>query len=193
VNPFFIMALQLDLDYTSTLAPQEFDRFASLIDPTWIDEALRQTNTVSLRRRRLPAERMVWLVIGLALFRNEPIWHIVQQLDLADGPASTSPAPSAAVAGRERLGEAPLAWLFGRLASSWGSRDVPEAARFHGLRSYAVDGVVWSIPDTPANAAQFAHPQGGGGSGAWPQLRAMCLMDTYSHGARRQFWRFPYW
>jgi hypothetical protein len=77
VNPFFIMALQLDLDYTSTLAPQEFDRFASLIDPTWIDEALRQTNTVSLRRRRLPAERMVWLVIGLALFRNEPIWHIV--------------------------------------------------------------------------------------------------------------------
>ena len=38
---------------------------------------------MSLRRRRLPAERMVWLVIGLALFRNEPIWHIVQQRDLA--------------------------------------------------------------------------------------------------------------
>ena len=117
MNPFFIMAFQLDLDYAADLAPHEFERFASLIDPTWIDEALRQTNTVSLRRRRLPAERMVWLVIGLALFRNEPIWHIVQQLDLADGPALTSPAPSAAVAGRERLGEAPLAWLFGRLAT----------------------------------------------------------------------------
>jgi hypothetical protein len=35
---------------------------------------------------------MIWLVIGLALFRNEPIWHIVKQLDLADGPA-TMPAP----------------------------------------------------------------------------------------------------
>jgi hypothetical protein len=64
----FILALQLDLDYTADVAPHEFERFASLIDPSWIDEALRQTGTVSLRR--LPAERAVWLVIGLALFRN---------------------------------------------------------------------------------------------------------------------------
>lgn len=175
------MALQLDLDYAGTLVPHDFDRFASLIDPAWIDEALQQTKTVSVRRRRLPAERMVWLVIGLALFRNEPIWHIVQQLDLADGPALTTPVPSAAVAGRERLGEAPMAWLFRQLANSWGNQNLPEQDRFHGLRSYAVDGVVWSIPDTPANAAKFAHPHGGGGSGAWPQLRAVCLMDTYSH------------
>jgi hypothetical protein len=181
MNPFFIMALHLDLDHAAELAPHEFERFARLIDPAWIDEALQQTGTVSLRRRRLPAERMVWLVIGLALCRNEPIWHIVQQLDLADGPASSTPVPSAAVAGRERLGEAPMAWLFGRLARSWGNQNVPEHDQFHGLRSYAVDGVVWSIPDTPANAAEFAHPHGGSGNGAWPQLRAVCLMDTYSH------------
>jgi hypothetical protein len=79
MNPFFSMAIQLDPDYATELAPHEFERFASLIDPASIDEALRQTGTVSLRWRRLPAERMVWLVIGLALFRNEPIWHIVQQ------------------------------------------------------------------------------------------------------------------
>ena len=89
MNPFFIMALQLDLGYAAELTPHEFERFASLIDPARIDEAHRQTGTVSLRRRRLPAERMVW--------------HIVQQLDPADGPASSAPVPSAAVAGRERL------------------------------------------------------------------------------------------
>ena len=94
VNPFLIMALQLDLDYSASLTPQEFDRFASLIDPEWIDEALQQTGTVSVRRRRLPADRMIWLVIGLALFRNEPIWHIVKQLDLADGPATSVPVTS---------------------------------------------------------------------------------------------------
>jgi hypothetical protein len=181
VNPFFIMTLQLDLDYAAELAPHEFERFASLIDPAWIDEALQQTGTVSLRRRRLPAERMVWLVIGLALFRNEPIWHIVQQLDLADGPTSSVPAPSAAVAGRERPGEAPLAWLFERLASCWGSGCVPEHGLFHGLRTYAVDGVVWSLPDTPANCEQFGRSSHGAGDGAWPQLRAVCLMDTYTH------------
>jgi hypothetical protein len=181
VNPFFIMALQLDLDYAAGLAPHEFERFASLIDPVWIDEALQQTGTVSLRRRRLPAERMVWLVIGLALFRNEPIWHIVQQLDLADGPTSGPPVPSAAVAGRERLGEAPMAWLFERLASHWGSGAIPEPALFHGLRSYAVDGVVWSLPDTPANGEKFGRASNASSSGAWPQLRAVCLMDTYTH------------
>lgn len=175
------MGLQLDMDYAATLAPHEFERFASLIDPAWIDEALQQTGTVSLRRRRLPAERMVWLVIGLALFRDEPIWHIVQQLDLADGPASSAPVPSASVAGRERLGAAPLAWLFDRIAQCWGKHPVPENELFHGLRCYAVDGVVWSIPDTTANGEEFGHPLGGNGSGAWPQLRAVCLMDTYSH------------
>lgn len=175
------MALQLDLDYAAELAPHEFERFASLIDPTWIDEALRQTGTVSLRRRRLPAERMVWLVIGLALFRNEPIWHIVQQLDLADGPAPSAPVPSAAVAGRERLGAAPMAWLFDRVASSWGRQAVPEHGLFQGLRSYAVDGVVWSLPDTSENCDKFGKPSNARANGAWPQLRAVCLMDTYTH------------
>ena len=146
MNPFFIMALQLDLDYAAELAPHEFERFASLIDPAWIDEALRHTGTVSLRRRRLPAERMVWLVIELALFRNEPIWHIVQQLDLADGPTPGTPVPSAAVAGRERLGEAPMAWLFERISSCWIEQVMPESALFHGPRTFAVDGVIWSLP-----------------------------------------------
>lgn len=181
MNPFFIMALQHDMDHAAELAPHEFERFASLIDPAWIDEALQQTGTVSLRRRRLPAERMVWLVIGLALFRNEPIWHIVQQLDLADGPTPSAPVPSAAVAGRERLGEAPMAWLFERLASCWASAAIPEHGLFHGLRSYAVDGVVWSLPDTPANGEKFGRGSNDKSNGAWPQLRAVCLMDTYTH------------
>lgn len=104
MNPFFIMALQLNLDYTADLAPHEFERFANLIDPAWIDETLRQTGAVSLRNRRLPVERTAWLVIGLALFRNEPIWHIVQHLDLADGRTPCAPVPSAALAGWERMG-----------------------------------------------------------------------------------------
>jgi hypothetical protein len=181
MNPFFIMALQLDLDYAAELTPHEFERFSTLIDPAWIDEALQQTGTVSLRRRRLPAERMVWLVIGLALFRNEPIWHIVQQLDLADGPVVKTPVPSAAVAGRERLGAAPMAWLFDRVADCWGERALPEHALFHGLRSYAVDGVVWSLPDTAENCEEFGRPSNDKGNGPWPQLRAVCLMDTYTH------------
>ncbi|MDG6404550.1 transposase domain-containing protein, partial [Pseudomonas quasicaspiana] len=65
------------------LNPVSFERFVELIDPLWIEQALTLTGTVSIRRRRLPADRIVWLVVGLALFKNEPIWLIVQQLGLA--------------------------------------------------------------------------------------------------------------
>lgn len=109
---------------------------------------------------------MVWLVIGLALFCDEPIWHIVQQFDPAEGPTPCSPVPSTAVAGRERLGEAPMAWVFEHLASCWGSCAVPECGLFHGLRSYAVDDVVWSLPDTPANGREFERGSNASAIGA---------------------------
>lgn len=74
-----------------------------------------------------------------------------------------------------------MAWLFERLASCWGSTAIPEQGLFHGLRSYAVDGVVWSLPDTPANGEKFGRGSNAHCKGAWPQLRAVCLMDTYTH------------
>jgi hypothetical protein len=37
----------------------------------------------TVRSRRLPAEQVVWLVIGMALFRNRSIQDIVNKLDLA--------------------------------------------------------------------------------------------------------------
>ncbi|WP_137888121.1 transposase domain-containing protein [Pseudomonas sp. 2FE] len=135
------------------------------VDPAWIEQALTLTGTVSLRRRRLPAERIVWLVVGLALFKNEPLWLIVQQLGLACGEGAV-PAPSVTVQARQRLGEAPLAALFEQLAQVWGATAPPESARFQGLRSYAVDGVVWSMPDTTENRQAFAGGRSPSGDGA---------------------------
>lgn len=174
------MSLQQALQQTAELTPATFERLAELIDPAWIEQALTLTGTVSIRRRRLPAERIVWLVVGLALFKNEPIWRIVQQLGLAGGD-SPLPAPSAAVQGRQRLGAAPLAALFQQLAQAWTDTTPPAAARFRGLRTYAVDGVVWSMPDTEENRQAFGRGGNAVGAGAWPQVRGVCLMDTYSH------------
>ncbi|NNA99674.1 transposase domain-containing protein, partial [Pseudomonas gessardii] len=174
------MPLQNDLQEVTKLNPISFERFAQLIDPAWIEQALVSTGTVSIRRRRLPAERIVWLVVGLALFKNEPIWLIVQQLGLALGEAKV-PVSSAAVQARQRLGEAPLAVLFEQLAQAWGGVEQPPSAGFLGLRSFAVDGVVWSTPDTPENRQAFGGGRTHSGDGAWPQVRGVCLMDTYSH------------
>lgn len=174
------MSLSQPLHQTAELTPASFERFAELVDPAWIEQALTLTGTVSLRRRRLPAERVVWLVVGLALFKNEPIWRIVQQLGLADGDGGL-PAPSAAVQARQRLGEAPLAALFQQLADAWTDTAPPATACFLGLRTYAVDGVVWSMPDTAENRQAFGRGCSPSGAGAWPQARGVCLMDTYSH------------
>jgi hypothetical protein len=59
------------------------DRFQSSLDPQWIEEALAATRTATIRRRRLPAEQVVWLVLGMGIYRNLPITDIVAQLDLA--------------------------------------------------------------------------------------------------------------
>lgn len=74
----FFMSVQIELLASTEVTPPQLDRFASLLDPQWIDEALAATGTASIRHRRVPAEQVIWLVIGLALFRNEPIWPIVQ-------------------------------------------------------------------------------------------------------------------
>lgn len=177
------MSLQFALQETTKLDLSSFERFTKLIDPVWIEQALAMTGTVSIRRRRLPADRIVWLVVGLALFKDQPIWLIVQQLGLACGEGLV-PSSSAAVQARQRLGELPLAALFKQLAEAWVGREQPADAGFLGLRSFAVDGVVWSTPDTPENREAFGGGRTHSGDGAWPQVRGVCLMDTYSHLVR---------
>lgn len=150
---------------------------SALIDPSWIEQALQATGKGSIRRRKLPAEHAVWLVIGLALFRQMPLWQVVQEMALTlDGQAL--PAPSASVQARQRLGPEPLAHLFGLLTQAWGRAHPvhPES-----LRVLAVDGVVWSAPDSVDNRQVLGSGQTQYGPQPWPMVRAVCLLDTDSH------------
>ncbi|MBV8034375.1 IS4 family transposase, partial [Roseateles sp.] len=156
--------------------PERLDELSALIDPSWINQALAASGKGAIRSRKLPAEHAVWLVIGLALFRNRPLWQVVQQLDLSLQGQSL-PAPSASVQARQRLGEEPLAELFGLLTRAWSHT----AASPGALRVLAVDGVVWSAPDSPENRAQLGSCSTQHGPLPWPQIRATCLMDTHSH------------
>ena len=110
----------------------------ALIDPDWIEQALQATGKASIRRRKLPADHAVWLVIGLALFRHIPLWQVVQELALTLE-RQDLPVPSSSVQARQRLGAEPLEHLFGLLTQAWGrSHPVQEET----LRVLAVDGVV---------------------------------------------------
>jgi Insertion element 4 transposase N-terminal/Transposase DDE domain len=172
------MHLQEQLIETLQRTPADLNRLCELIDPNWIAQALAATGKASIRKRKLPAEQLVWLVIGLALFRNQPIWHVVRQMDLCLDQDQWV-APSAAVQGRQRLGSEPLQELFGQITRAWGHQ--APSPLFLGLRMLAVDGVVWAAPDTLENRQTLGDCANQHGAGAWPQIRAVCLMDTHSH------------
>lgn len=46
--------------------PKQVDEFVRGLEPEWIEQALQYTGKATLRRRRLPAEQVVWLVIGIS-------------------------------------------------------------------------------------------------------------------------------
>lgn len=71
------------LALTANIGPENVANFARHLDSAWIEEALLSTGTATLRKRRLPADHVVWLVIGMAWMRDRPIAEVVRQLDLA--------------------------------------------------------------------------------------------------------------
>jgi hypothetical protein len=159
--------------------PASFEQFSAALDPQWIADALAATGTASVRRRKLPAEHVVWLVIGMGLFRDRSIAQVVEHLDLVM-PTSNGTrhhiTNAAIVQARDQLGGAPLATLFTQTATTWA---LPAAAdeRWRGLAVYGLDGTTLRVADTPANVAHFGRPPSRHGEGAgYPQLRLVTLL-----------------
>jgi hypothetical protein len=164
------------------VVPAKLDRFFTHIDSRWVQEALLATGTSTVRRRRLPAEQVVWLVIGMALMRNDSIERVVAMLDLALPTANgQTPAKSSLTQARSRLGEDPLAHLFVATAAAWAAQSA-ERHTWRGLRLYGVDGSTLRVPDSSENRAAFhGQPEGGRAGGAYPALRMVALMALRSH------------
>jgi Insertion element 4 transposase N-terminal len=80
-----MILLQSALRETLPRVPDRLGKLIALIDPSWIEQAPAASGKASIMRRKLPAEHTVWLVIGLALFRNCLLWQVVQQLELSLG------------------------------------------------------------------------------------------------------------
>lgn len=118
------MRLERSLAEVAAFTPEKFDDVRRNVPQEWVEQALQATGTATVRKRRLPAIQVVWLVIGMALFRNLAIVEIVDKLDLAlpdRAPVAASAVPKA----RARLGAEPLAWLFTRPCAR-SSRVVPK-------------------------------------------------------------------
>ena len=164
-----------------------FEIFARSLEPQWIEQALAATGTATVRRRKLPAEQVVWTVIGMGLFRDRSIQEVVHHLGLVL-PAKTPPSgravpattSGAVVQARDRLGAAPLEALFETTAARWATASA-DRFRWRELAVYGVDGSALRIPDTPENEAAFGRPGSSRGKAGYPQLRMVALMVLRSH------------
>jgi hypothetical protein len=169
---------------TAQFTPASFPTFTRHLDLDWIEESLLATGSATVRRRRLPAEQVIWLVLGMALFRDRPIVDVVRHLDLAL-PTAAGPrtvAPSAVAQARARVGAAPLKWLYHRSAAEWATASA-DGDRWRGLALWAADGTTLRVPDSPENRQHFGGQAAGGnrGTSGYPLLRLVAVMAVRSH------------
>jgi hypothetical protein len=160
-------------------SPPDLEGFRRHIRPEWIDEALNATGTATVRRRRLPSEQVIWVVLGMALFRDRPLEDVVSKLDLAL-PGSGTVARSSVTQARDRVGSEPVRWLFDRCGSKW-AHDSAQAHLWRGLRLYGIDGTSVRVPNTVENRETFGGHSPRGIECGYPMARIVVLMALRSH------------
>jgi Insertion element 4 transposase N-terminal/Transposase DDE domain len=151
-----------------------------------VDEVLRETRSTEQRSRLLPARVVVYYVLALCLFCDDAYEEVMRKLVnglrflgiwSGDWRVPTSSAISQA---RQRLGEAPLAALFDRVAVPI-ARPGTRGGWFRGRRVMAVDGVVLDVPETPGNLQEFGKSGSGKSVSPFPQVRMVGLAECGTH------------
>jgi Insertion element 4 transposase N-terminal/Transposase DDE domain len=165
------------------VAGRILDKLAGLeqvIGPDEIQQALTATGRVNSRRCRLTHEVVLWVVVAMGLLTDLPIRQVFKfARRLRNG--EESPHRSSLCVARQRLGVAPVRQLFVQVVRPLAQLDTP-GAFYHGLRLMGIDGVVFDVPDSPANDAAFGRPSAGPrGDGAFPQIRKLSLVELGTH------------
>lgn len=161
----------------------DLSTFTQNIPVEWVASALDLSSQATIRRRRLPADQVLWLVLGMALFRDEPVHEVARRLNICAQGLATDHllARSGVTEARKRLGSDPVEWLFRKTGTQWGSERYTDDT-WQDLQVFAVDGALLRTPDTPELRDHF-------GSGntpterqtPFPMLRLVALMNVRSH------------
>jgi len=147
------MELSQALGIINVTSPEHARSLSDLIPADLIQKALTLTDTVTLRKRKLPLESMIWLVVGMSIFCNRPMTEIVNLMDITDRTGAPFTARSSVIQRRKTLGEDAVRALFDITQQHWNQQ--ASHPQWHGLNLFAVDG--------------------------YPQVRMVCLMELSSH------------
>lgn len=155
-------------------------------------ETLEEHGCLSQRRRGLPHEVLVYLVMCLCLYRQaayEEVLHIVIEGlrriygDQVRDVAVTKGAISIA---RARVGPEVFESLYRSQVLPCAPSEM-KGCWYRGWRVVGLDGSTMEMPDEMANAAYYGYPGASRGAAAFPRLRFCALVECGTHvlfGAR---------
>jgi hypothetical protein len=157
-------------------APGHLGELTQHVPFEMVDEALTATKATQSRLRELPSRVIVYLLLAACLFPEVGYSGVWRKLTAAlDGLPTATPTAGGLAAARQRVGIAPLRWLFdllrgpaatGRQRGTW----------WRGLLVCAIDGTTLTVPDNPRMLTRFTKQRGNHGGTGYPQVRLVTLL-----------------
>jgi hypothetical protein len=144
-----------------------------------VRQVLEETGCLDTRRCRLTREVICWVVLAMGLLADLPIRQVFKFARRLQA-GEVTPHRSSLCLARQRLGLAPVRRLFERTVRLLATPQTP-GAFYQDWRLMALDGSVYTVPDSPANAAAFGRSSGGRGDSAFPQVRKLSLVEASTH------------
>lgn len=163
------------------------EAISTQVDPTWIQEALKQSGKLSRRVRKLPADLVVQLLIAMGLHPEKSIPNVLKDLSLGfqgklEECRSDLPTSSAITQARDRVGAEPVELLFERQGQELHRRHGAQQS-YKGMSVLGLDGSTLKVPDTQEHRQKYGAPKSGRGRSAFPMMRVMLLLGVATHVA----------
>jgi Insertion element 4 transposase N-terminal/Transposase DDE domain len=173
-----MLGLQGEVAELAQAPTDERVRALKRIIPCTTVKAILKKGGQDIHCARVPKWFMVWFVVGMGLFCTDSYRQIFRWLTRFQ--REGTPGRSTLCEARQRLGVAPLHWLFHAVVKLRGTATMP-GCFYRGLRLMSLDGFILDVPDTPDNDRIFGRPRNGHSSGAFPQVRTLALCEVGTH------------
>jgi hypothetical protein len=165
-----------------------FQAIETVISPDVIEQTVGDTNSMEERKRKLPSQLVVSLVIAMSLWSSDSMRTVLKNLVNGLSRQWTRlgqywqvPNSSSITEARQRVGSRAMSQLFERVVRPLATPQTP-GAFLGGLRVMAIDGTVLDVPDSFANAKVFGYPSSRPGTrAAFPKVRLVILVEAGTH------------
>jgi Insertion element 4 transposase N-terminal/Transposase DDE domain len=155
-----------------------------------VRSVLARLGRQSIRQRDLPAEALVYYIVALGFYTGVSCDEVLRCLSegiewvMGQGARIRLAGKSAISQGRRRLGSSVMEELFQTVARPLAIADSQEptlGAWYRQWRVVSLDGTTLEVADTEANRLYFGRPGASRGQSAFPQLRAVGLVESGTH------------